>query len=104
MLSAESWRVSVLDLPDSDLAHLEKFDVLITPGDVTHQDIREAAVERILTNYGRIDVLLNNAGVGLYAFPSAVPMPMFSRMLDVNVLAPLALAQSVVPIMRSHGG
>lgn len=98
------WRVSVLALPDSDLDHLKGLEVLVTPGDVTLQHIREAAVERTLAAYGRIDVLVNNAGVGLYAFPTAVPMPMFSRLLDVNVLAPLALAQSVAPIMRSQGG
>jgi short-subunit dehydrogenase len=96
--------VSVLALPDSDLDHLEGLDVLVTPGDVTLQHIREAAVERTLAAYGRIDVLVNSAGVGLYAFPTEVQMPMFSRLLDVNVLAPLALAQSVTPIMRSQGG
>ena len=98
------WNVSVLALRDSNLSSLGGDEVMITPGDVTQHHIREAAVERTLAAYGRIDVLVNSAGVGLYAPPSAVPTPMFSRLLDINVLAPLALAQIVIPMMRAQGG
>jgi short-subunit dehydrogenase len=48
-------------------------------------------------------VLINSAGVGLYAPATEVPLEMFSRLFDVNVLAPLALAQMTIPTMRSHG-
>jgi len=61
------------------------------------------AVQRTLNSYGRIDVLMNNAGVGLYAVPTEVPAASFSRLLDVNVVAPLALTQLVVAAMREQG-
>jgi short-subunit dehydrogenase len=103
-LLARGWRVSVVALPDSDLDWLAGLDILMTPGDITSQHVREAVVEQTLYRYNRIDVLINSAGVGLYACATEVPMPLFSRLLDVNVLAPLALAQMVVPVMKRQGG
>jgi NAD(P)-dependent dehydrogenase (short-subunit alcohol dehydrogenase family) len=100
----KGWRVSVIALPDSNLDDIAQLNVLITPGDLTRPQVREAAVERTLSTYGRIDVLLNNAGVGLYACPTDVPTHMLPRLFDVNVNAPLAMAQIVAPVMRRQGG
>jgi short-subunit dehydrogenase len=94
----------VVALPDSDLDHLAGLDVLIIPGDVTDQRVRRTALARTLREYSRIDVLVNSAGVGLYACPTETSISDFSRLLAVNVLAPLALAQMVIPIMRKQGG
>lgn len=100
---ARGWKVSVLALPDADLERLVGLNVLTLPGDVTSEEDREAALARTLDEFGRIDVLVNCAGIGLYAQPSETPIAMFSRLLDVNVLAPLALCQLVIPIMRDQG-
>ena len=97
------WEVSVLALPTADLDRLAAPNVLTIAGDVTSGPVRKSAVEQTIARFGRIDVLINNAGVGLYALPSAVPEALFSRVLDVNVVAPLALAQLVIPIMRRQG-
>ena len=60
-------------------------------------------MQRTLSAYGRIDVLINNAGVGLYGLPTEVAPALFSRLLEVNVVAPLALAQLVIPVMLKQG-
>ncbi len=101
---SKGWRAAVVALPDSDLDHLRGLDVLVIPGDVTAERTRAAAIAHTLGEYNRIDVLVNSAGVGLYAFPTETPMSSFSRMLGVNVLAPLALAQMAIPVMRKQGG
>jgi uncharacterized protein len=98
------WRVSVLALPDSDLVRLSGLDVLTIPGDVTTERSRETAVARTVDEYGGIDALVNSAGVGLYAQPSETPISLFSRLLEVNVLAPLALSQLVIPVMKQRSG
>ena len=41
-------------------------DALITAGDLTLDDTRRSAVERTLERFGRIDILINNAGVDVY--------------------------------------
>lgn len=60
-------------------------------------------MDRTLASYGRIDVLINNAGIGLYGEPTEVSSAHFSRLLQVNVVAPLALAKLVIPIMLKQG-
>lgn len=75
---------------------------LVVPGDITCADIRKALVERTLTRYGRVDILLLNVGVGQYGFPSAVDTEVSKRMFDINVFSGLALAQLVIPDMRKR--
>jgi len=100
---AAGWKVSVVALPDGDLGWLTSLGVVITAGDITSDQTRETVVHRTLASYGRIDVLINNAGVGLYGLPTEVPSALFSRLLEVNVVAPLALAQLVLPVMLDQG-
>jgi short-subunit dehydrogenase len=99
---AAGWRVSVVALPDGDIGWLESLAVVVA-GDITSAETRKTIVDRTLASYGRIDVLMNNAGVGLYGLPTEVSSELFSRLLEVNVVAPLALAQLVIPIMLNQG-
>jgi short-subunit dehydrogenase len=96
---AEGWNVSVFALPDATVEWLASAGVLVTTGDVASEHDRELAVSRTLSTYGRLDVLINNAGVGMYAPAAEIPLDLFSRLLSVNVVAPLALAQRVIPVM-----
>jgi short-subunit dehydrogenase len=61
-------------------------------------------VQAALDGFGRIDALVNNAGQGLHVPVEAVALDDIRAVLELNVLAPLALMQAVVPIMRSQGG
>lgn len=100
---ALGWAASVVALPGPELDPIEESGALVTSGDITSPGVRQDVVERTLQRYGRIDALINNAGVGLYARPTEVSLSEFSRILEVNVLAPLALAQMVIPYMQQQG-
>lgn len=101
---AAGWRVSVLALPSPELDQLASSGLLTFGGDVTSPSIRERAVSGTLGSYGRIDVLINNAGIGLYSLPTASSVQNLTRLFEVNVIAPLALAQLVIPLMRQQAG
>lgn len=61
-----------------------------------------SAVETILANSGRIDVLLNNAGYGSYGALEDVPMSEARRQVEVNLFGLARLIQLVTPTMRAQ--
>ena len=97
--SSRGARISILDVNPPGEPSLK--DVLFTQGDVTQQRSRELFVERTLHQFGAIDVLLNNAGVGLYQTVSTTSLALSMQMFELNVFAPLALTQLVIPVFAS---
>jgi short-subunit dehydrogenase len=95
-------RLSLTALLDETFQREESDSRLVTPGDLTSAAIRAEVVERTIARFGRIDVLINNAGVGQYGFPTEVDTEMSKRIFDVNVFSALALTQLVVPHMRAN--
>ena len=77
-------------------------DSLVVPGDITNDGDRRRLVERALERFGAIDILINNAGLGLYAPAWSVPMEEARRLMEINFFAPLALTQLVAPQMRER--
>jgi short-subunit dehydrogenase len=100
---ASGWSVSSLALPGRDLDRQSADGILTIAGDVTLPQTRKAALEETLHRYGRVDVLINSAGVGLFGVPSELPLECISRLFDINVMAPLALCRQVIPVMRKQG-
>lgn len=64
-------RVSLLALPGPDFGDGGE-DRLVSAGDITDDAFRRSVVQNTIDRFGRIDVLINNAGEGLYAPPSSV--------------------------------
>jgi len=72
--------------------------------DVTREEDRERLVAEVLERHGRIDGLVNNAGVGATAPALRTPATTFSRVLDLNLVAPYALSCLVADHMRNGNG
>lgn len=71
--------------------------------DVTDPAQVAGAVQVALDAYGRVDVLINNAGQGLQATIEEIDPADFRAVLDLNVVAPLLTMQAVIPAMRRQG-
>ena len=71
--------------------------------DVTRSADIDNLVARTLERFGRIDVLVNNAGQGLHMPIEQVAIEDYRAIIELNVVAPLRLMQSVVPHMRRQG-
>jgi len=78
-------------------AHVVQCDVAVA-GD--RADLVAAAVD----TFGRIDGLVNNAGITNVAPALRESDDEFRRVLEVNLVAPFALSRDVVRVMREHGG
>lgn len=70
--------------------------------DVTDPGQRAAAVRRIIVEQGRIDGLVNNAGVVLGGFLEQVEEDELRKVFEVNVFGPWALTKLVLPSMREQ--
>ena len=80
----------------------ERAGALVTQADITVPAERASWVERTLAHYGAVDILVNNAGSGLYGSTADAPMPDTQALFALNVFAPLALIQLVLPVMRAQ--
>lgn len=86
----------------ADLAARAPDRVLPLPLDVTDEDSVGAAVAAAVAGMGRIDVLVNNAAVGLIAAVEESTAEEVEQMFRTNVLGVLAMVRAVAPHMRSR--
>jgi short-subunit dehydrogenase len=85
------------------MTNLEKLGAILLSLDLTDDSSIIRAVERIRTEQGRIDVLLNNAGYGSYGAVEDVPLDEARRQFEVNVFGLARLVQLITPLMRQQG-
>lgn len=83
----------------NDLVHGKTFGLEL---DVNKHDEIGPVITHILDQFGRIDVLVNNAGYGLFGAIEEVSMEEARQQMETNFFAVLALCQAVLPIMRNQ--
>lgn len=79
-------------------------EVLVVPTDLEQIDQIEALAQVAIAKFGRVDALVNNAGYGQMGPIELIPHQAAARQFQINVLAPLALIRSLIPLMRDRGG
>ncbi len=78
-------------------------DGLVLAGDLTDAAFRQQAIATTIRTYGAIDILINNAGIGLYVPAWRAPEDQVRELFELNFFAPLALSQLAIPHMRQRG-
>ena len=76
--------------------------VVLDQLDVVDADSRAGAVERTLDRFGRIDVLVNNAGISALGATEEMPDEVFRNQFETNFFGPFALMKEVLPSMRAN--
>jgi len=71
--------------------------------DVTSDDSVQAAVGAVLSQAGRIDLLVNNAGVGLVGGAEESSLEQAKSLFDVNLFGVIRMTKAVLPAMRKQG-
>lgn len=77
--------------------------VLVVPLDVTRQDQIDAAVQASLERFGRIDVLVNNAGYSSVGAVEEIDLDDLRALMETMFFGAVALTKAVLPHMRERG-
>ncbi len=78
-------------------------DALVLPLDVTDEAALGPAVDAVLARFGRIDMLVNNAGISQRSLCVDTSMDVYRRLFEVDVLGQIALTRAVLPAMLARG-
>jgi NAD(P)-dependent dehydrogenase (short-subunit alcohol dehydrogenase family) len=105
----EGWRVALLDIEGELLARAtaeigRTDDTLALTCDVSDAAAVAAAMETIEQRFGRLDALVNNAGVAVFAPLMETSDADWSRVIEVNLTGPFLCTKAAVPLMREGGG
>jgi short-subunit dehydrogenase len=76
---------------------------LVVVTDVAKRDDVQRLVEMTIAKFGRLDVLVNNAGFGVSSFLEVMPRAELDRIFAVNVFAPLHAVQFALPHLERSG-
>ncbi|MEE2996665.1 MAG: SDR family oxidoreductase [Pseudomonadota bacterium] len=74
-------------------------EILILPLDVTDEKAVIAAAQQVIDRFGRVDVLVNNAGLTQRSLIAETSLDVYRRIMDVNFFGPLLMTKAVLPAM-----
>lgn len=102
---AESAEVVAAGLQRVELeAHAAQIGALAIECDVTDDTAVRAMIERTLQHYGRLDTVVNSAGVALGDYVAGIDERAWSRMLEVNLEGTMRVCRAAIPALKQSGG
>jgi NAD(P)-dependent dehydrogenase (short-subunit alcohol dehydrogenase family) len=109
LLAKRGFRLAIIDLqePKATVAAIESHGggVLWSAGDITREEVVEEFAQKVLERFGRVDVLVNNAGISLIRPAEDTTPSEYRRVMEVNLVAPFLLARTFGRRMfEAHSG
>ena len=99
------WNViATMRRPDTSVFATSSDRLRILPLDVTNADSISTAIADGVAAFGGIDVLVNNAGIGLASVVEATPDPIVRELFETNTFGVFAMCRAIIPQMRKQGG
>ncbi len=108
IFAAAGYRLALVARNGETLAalaeNLAPAQVLSLPADITAPNAPREIVARTVEHFGTVDILINNAGIGVYGKTHTASPADLAQVMAVNFFAPVQLMQAVIPHMQAHGG
>ena len=105
LMAQRGWQVAATSRNPAELeTWASALDITALQLDVADEASVAAAVSSTVDRFGRIDVLVNNAGYGLFGPLEGATIEEIEQQFRTNVFGVIALIRHVMPLMRSQGG
>lgn len=75
---------------------------MIIPADLLQKKDRQAVVRKTLDHWGQIDILINNAGMGMYGNFQETTEADWRNLFEINLFSAVFLTQEALPIMQAR--
>ncbi|WP_188973828.1 SDR family oxidoreductase [Neoroseomonas lacus] len=104
MFLAQGWNVlATMRRPDPGVFPMKTDRLRVLPLDVTDPGSIGSAIAEGVQTFGAIDVLVNNAGIGLASAFEATPDAVVRQLFETNTFGALATCRAIIPQMRRQG-
>ena len=100
-LDSRGWSLALLDQQTIDTSAYR--DALCVVGDISDERVVEDGAARVLDRFGRVDALVNNAGISMIKPALDTPTATYRTVLDVNLVAPFMLCKAYGRAMIAQG-
>src|SRR5678815_1181577 len=100
---ASGWNVIATMRSPKPMQFEDSDRLLVTALDVTDPESISNAVATGIARFGQIDVLVNNAGIGLFSAFEATDVDVIRQVFETNTFGVMSVSRAVVPHMRERG-
>ena len=101
VLNGLDWSLVLLDLQPIDTSGFSS--ALSLAGDITDEIYVQSAAKQTIDTFGRVDALVNNAGISCITSALDTSADMYRKVIDVNLVAPFLLAKAFGGLMLAAG-
>ncbi len=95
---------SEIDETVGTLGRLGKGRIMGLVGDVRDHSQIEALFERTIIDFGGLDIIINNAGIGMFSSVEEMPPEDFRAILETNLFGVYYCCHEAIPLMKQRGG
>lgn len=105
LLSKQGSKLALVSRSKERLEEISKElpNSIAIPADMTKITEVKRMVEQTASHFGKVDILINNAGQGYDAPVEKIDIDTYHYIFDLNVVGPLVAMQQVIPLMREQG-
>ncbi|MEI7472474.1 MAG: SDR family oxidoreductase [Chitinophagaceae bacterium] len=107
-MQVQGTRLALIARTESELLSLQQEiksngnQVLIFTGDISNETFVQESIDEVIRQFGCIDILINNAGMGIFKPAEDISLEEWNQVFDSNTKGSFLMSKAVIPIMKKQ--